>query len=143
MAWRVVAAWVRLSDLVEDLSSPGRDPDKTGANLLPVSPGVLLVRRPLLEEVPLDVEDRVQPLDIARELGNHSGELGVIDHDKAANVGARDCLHRKAWAKCPDRDGRLYRLLAGEETGLPPSDSPLATEQRSGLGLSSVVEHDE
>ena len=82
--------WLR--DLVEDLLSPGGDPSEAGSDLFPVSFGVLLVRSPLLEEVPLDVEDRIQPFDIAGELHNLSDELGVVDHLEAANVRARDSL---------------------------------------------------
>jgi hypothetical protein len=51
---------------------------------------VLLARCPLLEEVPLDVEDRIQALNVAGEFRDHSSELGVIDHLNAANVEARD-----------------------------------------------------
>ena len=72
--------------------SPGRDPAETGADLFPVSLGILLTRCPLLEEVPLDVDERIQPLDIAGQLRDLSGELDVVDHVKAANAEARVSL---------------------------------------------------
>jgi predicted nucleic acid-binding protein len=67
---------------------------EAGADLPPVSLRIFLVRRSLLEEVPLDVEDRIQTLEIAGELSNLSGELDVIDHLKAANARAGDSLLR-------------------------------------------------
>ena len=57
-----------------------------------MSLGILLTRCPLLEEVPLDIEERIQPLDIAGQLRDLSGELDVVDHLKVANEMAVDSL---------------------------------------------------
>jgi hypothetical protein len=89
---RVAAARTGLRDLIEDLPGPGCDPAQAGADLFPMPLRVLLIRRPLFEEVPLDIDERIQPLDIAGQLRDLSGELDVIDHLKVANEMARDSL---------------------------------------------------
>lgn len=56
--------------------NPGRDPAELGANLSPLPLGPLHLCG-LLEELPLAVEQGIELLDVASQLGHHSTQLGI------------------------------------------------------------------